>query len=575
MCLGLWVGLRQEQLGRLLQIGTSVTDVGRGIVLPMADLRTPKQAAIYTRVSLDHEQKKQSVTRQREMCEAEAERIGWGLVEHRYEDNSISASNFSQTERDEYSRLLRDIKAGKVDGVIAWSMDRLTRKVRELLDLIDLAREHEIPILTLQGNFDLSTTQGVAMAQMAAVFAEQEVTIKSERHKFANAQRARQGKHYGRTPPFGYMQSEVKGVIVKDPAAEPHLVKAFEKVANGASNRDVMLMWEKAGVLPKSGKKWNLSSVYKILTNPMYAGVLLHNGVEVTDDTNWEPYLSRAEHEDVVAKLASKPHGKGKRAPRRKYLLSGLLLCSCDEHRHMTGGVRGDGEPIYICSGREKGECGRTILLETAHRTVENFVLGTLSGLRPAQVLDRSILTRQEEIREKRQALNREREEIEANTKLDRRSRILFMEELIEESSALEEELRDLTKDSLLGQMVAHVLRWDELTMENLSKARKAVQKAYEDLEMDQKRLLIRSLGMYVHKPMGKGQKTELEVYPKDPLTGEISQYSDDEDPYAVPRGELNLTAFMEPVGVKPYKYKAGSSSLVGSLKNPPKDSDS
>src|ERR1700758_3660979 len=119
-------------------------------------------AAVYLRQSFDRNDDQLAVARQREDCFALCEQRGWTWTE--YEDNDTSATNGKP--RPAYQRMLNDIKAGAVDGIVAWHVDRLYRQPRDLEDLIDLANTRNIALATVSGDIDLSTDMGRLVARL-------------------------------------------------------------------------------------------------------------------------------------------------------------------------------------------------------------------------------------------------------------------------------------------------------------------------------------------------------------------------------------------------------------------------
>src|SRR4051794_36815060 len=116
------------------------------------------QVALYARISRDADGEGLGVARQLEDCRALAERRGWGLVDE-YVDNDISA--YSGKSRPQYKRLLEDIRAGRVDIVVAWAPERLHRSPRELEDFLELIETCGIGVETVKaGVWDVSTSHG-------------------------------------------------------------------------------------------------------------------------------------------------------------------------------------------------------------------------------------------------------------------------------------------------------------------------------------------------------------------------------------------------------------------------------
>lgn len=416
--------------------------------------------------------------------------------------------------------------------MIAYSLDRLTRRVKQVGELIELAQLTKTQIVTTKNDLDLSSSQGVAFATMAAVFAELEVNLKSERHQAANAQRYAAGKHFGRSIPMGYRRGE-DGSLIHDQETSEHLRKAWKRVLEGASIRDVLLSWE--GVIPtRRGGPWTNASVYRILTNSIYAGILTHKGEVVKlEQVNWEPYLTVEEHEAVLARLSRKTDPGRKRAPRRTYLLSGIILCSCG--RHMTGGVRGDGELIYVCSGRDHGLCSRTILVTVADTGAIRHAVGTIHTLPPDAFLTPDKVARQTAISKELIAILKKRADLRKDEEIDEEDLEILMRRYSKKERGLRAELDGLVTESTLAGAVSKVLSWrPEEGMEAGARSRQNVRERFEELDFTTKRLILDGLGVYQHKPVRRGKPSELVIYAKDPLTGEVSQHTIDEDPDAM-----------------------------------------
>src|SRR4051794_22029944 len=126
-------------------------------------------AGIYARISSDVLGDGLGVHRQAEDCRALAKQQGWHVVDE-YVDNDTSA--FSGKRRLEYERLLSDVRAGRISGIIAWHTDRLHRSPKELEQFIDLVESSRCTVETVQaGPVDLSTPSGRVMARTLGAFA--------------------------------------------------------------------------------------------------------------------------------------------------------------------------------------------------------------------------------------------------------------------------------------------------------------------------------------------------------------------------------------------------------------------
>ena len=157
------------------------------------------KTAIYLRQSLDRDENKLAIDRQREACLDLCRRKGWtDTVE--YVDNDTSAS---AGRRHDYDQMLTDIEAGAVGAVLCYRLDRLHRQPRELEHFIDLANRHRVALATVTGDTDQSTEEGRLVARIMGAVDRAEVEKKSARQKLAHRQRAKAGKPWMQRT-FGY-----------------------------------------------------------------------------------------------------------------------------------------------------------------------------------------------------------------------------------------------------------------------------------------------------------------------------------------------------------------------------------
>ena len=161
------------------------------MTMTMAPVR---RAAVYCRISMDREGAGLGVARQEQDCRARADRLGWSVAEV-YVDNDVSA--YSGKPRPAWNRLLADVRAGSVDAVICWHVDRLTRSPRELEDVIDLADRHGLALASATGDVDLATPTGRMVARMLGAAARHESEHKGERQRRQIRQAAEAGKVAG------------------------------------------------------------------------------------------------------------------------------------------------------------------------------------------------------------------------------------------------------------------------------------------------------------------------------------------------------------------------------------------
>lgn len=284
------------------------------------------RAAVYLRISLDRFGEQKAVDRQREDCVKLIDYKGWDLAGE-YVDNSISAT--SGKVRPAYEQMIADIKAGKIDAVVVWRLDRLLRRQRAGEDWIDLHKEFGVNLVTIEGNIDLSTVGGRSFLRMLANMAEAETETKSDRQHAAIEQGIRNGAPITGRKVMGW-RVDGKTVVRK----EADLVReTYDAVLAGASLTESARRWNKLGyttsrtfkTVAKPGGPWTALSIKTLLINPRYAGLRadakgnLHKG-------GWKALVGEDTWRAAVA-LLTDPERRTGPGPARRYLLSGIAVC--------------------------------------------------------------------------------------------------------------------------------------------------------------------------------------------------------------------------------------------------------
>jgi DNA invertase Pin-like site-specific DNA recombinase len=324
--------------------------------------RTAPRVAIYTRVSRDDTGTGKSNERQEEACRLLAQMRDWEVVAA---EGDVSKSAYDPSAaRPGWARIEDLMRSGAVDIVIAWKLDRVTRRVSGLVDLILLCQETGTQFATTDGMLDLTSPTGKAVATILAAVAQMEVELKAERQKLANQQRRANGEPWkSGWRSFGYTLDgqviEEEAVLVREAAAD---------VLTGTPLREIVRRWTAAGVsTPRSEKGaegWTHNAVRSILLNPKNAAYVTYQG-EVIGDGNWEPIIDRDTHALLVAKLTDPArNSNGSKGIGRlpANLLSGIATCAeCGEpvsartvpiQRQEKGKrVQVGRRPVYSCPG--------------------------------------------------------------------------------------------------------------------------------------------------------------------------------------------------------------------------------
>lgn len=337
---------------------------------------TTGTAAIYCRISRDATGEGEGIGRQEALCRELASRESLEVVEVYNKDNDIGASDRTgAVPRPDYERLLDDARLGRFTHILAYSNSRLTRRLRELEDLIQLHEKTGVVIRTvIAGQDDLSTSDGRMVARIKASVDAAESDRISERQKAAFRHNALAGKpklHHQR--PFGW---EEDGVTLRE--SEASLVRdAIEKIKAGASVTEVRHEWEAAGVLTAAGRsEWEHSALKRVLVGWRAAGVRTYKREPLYDTEGklvvglWEPIISLEDREEALAILSNRTLKKKRQG---KWLLSGLVRCAV-----CGGSMYGQltGTPTYAC---KPGRGHLAITAEKLEEYVQRAVVSRLS----------------------------------------------------------------------------------------------------------------------------------------------------------------------------------------------------
>jgi DNA invertase Pin-like site-specific DNA recombinase len=320
------------------------------------------KAAIYVRISDDREGEGLGVRRQEMECRQLAERLGWIVVEV-YRDNDVSAKD-RKKQRKDYHRMLADIRAERINAVIAWAPDRLHRQMRELVPFIDLVSKHGIAIQTVVGGqIDLTTAIGRMNAKTLGNIAEFESDLKRERILSKIDELVRDGKvHNGGARPFGYTRiydgSGPRRKIVRDELneAEAELIReARDRVLAGESLYSICKDWQRRGLKTSTGKAWSHQAMRLMLISGRIAGLKEHRR-QVVGEASWPAIVSVDDREALRARLL-KPHPLSGRAKGRRHWLSGHVVCECGTAMRVSS-RHDNGRFLYRCPPEADGACG-------------------------------------------------------------------------------------------------------------------------------------------------------------------------------------------------------------------------
>ena len=247
---------------------------------------TIAQCAIYTRKSSEDglEQEFNSLDAQREACEAyitSQRHAGWVAVSDMYDDGGLSGGSM---DRPALKRLLADIMAGKVQIIVVYKVDRLTRSLADFAKIVDVFDAHDASFVSVTQQFNTTTSMGRLTLNMLLSFAQFEREITGERIRDKIAASKAKGMWMGGTVPLGYDVHERKLVVNAPEAETVRLI--FQRYAQLGSVALLRAELNQRGVVSKrrhgaggrlaGGQKFSRGALYLMLQNHLYRGEIKH-----------------------------------------------------------------------------------------------------------------------------------------------------------------------------------------------------------------------------------------------------------------------------------------------------------
>ncbi len=339
------------------------------------------RCAVYTRKSTEEglEMEFNSLDAQREACEAyiaSQKAEGWVLIPEPYDDGGFSGGTL---DRPALKRLLADTEDGRIDVVVVYKIDRLSRSLMDFAKLVEVFDRGGVTFVSVTQSFNTTTSMGRLTLNILLSFAQFEREVIGERIRDKIAASRKRGMWMGGFVPLGYEVRDRKLVINEAEAATVRMI--FERFVEVGSATALARTLAAEGVRTRRGRLVDKGFLYKLINNRVYIGDAVHKGTAYP-----------GEHEAIITRaLWDKVHGILRESPRMRAgrtraatpaLLKGLIFGPTGCAMTPTHTRRGDKLYRYYVSqsvlkrGADACPVGRVPAAE-----IEGAVVDQLRGL--------------------------------------------------------------------------------------------------------------------------------------------------------------------------------------------------
>lgn len=291
---------------------------------PLA-IKRKLRCAIYTRKSTEEGLEKEfnSLDAQREACEAYAlsqKAEGWHLVGDRYDDGGFSGGTL---ERPALKRLMADIEGGRVDIILVYKIDRLSRSLMDFAKLVEVFDQRNVTFVGVTQSFNTTTSMGRLTLNVLLSFAQFEREVIGERIRDKFAASRKKGMWMGGYIPLGYRVQDRKLLINDDEAPIVRLI--FDRFVKLGSGTKLVRELAAQNIRNRKGKLIEKGVIYNILNNRVYVGDAVHKGTAYPGEH--ASIIDRELWDRAHAILKVSPHKRASETrARAPALLKGLIF---------------------------------------------------------------------------------------------------------------------------------------------------------------------------------------------------------------------------------------------------------
>lgn len=384
------------------------------------------RCAIYTRKSTNEnlDSDFNSLDAQRESAEnfiRSQEHEGWVALPDRYDDAAISGAT---VERPALQRLLAEVRAGRVNSIVVYKIDRLSRSLLDFTKVFEEMERYDVALVAVTQQFNTSTSMGRLCMNVLLSFSQFEREIIAERIQDKLAAARKKGKYVGGVPAFGFDVDRVaKKLIVNNGEAVlvRQIFRRFLELRsavlliaelNNQGHRTKTWTTKKGEIRP--GGHWHKNYIYRMLRNPVYIGKV-----------RYKDEVYEGEHEAIIDKVLwdqvqdaisvpARIRGNSSRA-KTPGLLKGILRCGhCGGSMAVTFTGAERQYRYYVCHNAQRTRYENCPVRSVAAGIIEDLVKDRLRIVFQApEVMERTLAAVQRVTAEKRTTLEAERQPLE------------------------------------------------------------------------------------------------------------------------------------------------------------------
>lgn len=455
-----------------------------------------KFVGIWIRVSTEDQAKGDSPEHHERRARMYAESKSWHVREV-YHLEAVSGK--AVREHPETQRMMRDVAAGRISGLIFSKLARLARSTRDLLDFADYFREHEADLISLQESIDTTSPAGRLFYTLIAAMAQWEREEISDRVAASVPIRAKLGKPTGGQAPYGYQWHDRQ--LAPQPEEAAVRKRMYELFLEHRRKKVVARLLNEMGHRTRSGAKFSDTTVDRLLRDPLAKGLRRANYTKsLGEKKHWrfkpqnewvfskaEPIVSEELWDQVNAILDQQRQNGRRVAKRPVQLFAGFTYCTCGQKMYVPSD-----SPKYVCS-----KCRNKIpiadLEAVFHEQLKNFVFSPEEIAQYLKQADETIKTRGEQL----ETLSREEHRV--RQEMDKVYRAYVDDEISVEGFGrtyrpLEERLKQLEEETPRLQGELDFLKIQYLSRDEILEEARDLHRRWPALGHEEKRQVVENI---------------------------------------------------------------------------------